>query len=90
MWWGVVAERVAWSGFNYTARPPVILPGAAVASLRLAGAFALGFALWARAVACCLIEGAPVSLFHIDGYEMGGLGTGNGAEAGIGPVPSSP
>ncbi len=31
--------------------PPVILPGAAVASLRLAGAFAPGFALRARAAA---------------------------------------
>jgi len=32
--------------------PPVILPGAAFASLCLAGAFAPGFALRARAAAC--------------------------------------
>ena len=40
--------------FSYTARPPppVILPGAAFALLCLAGAFAPGFALRARAAAC--------------------------------------
>ena len=44
--WGVVR-------FSYTARPPppVILPGAAVAALRLAGALAPGFAVPARAAA---------------------------------------
>ena len=65
--WGVVR-------FSYTARPPppVILPGAAFALLCLAGAFAPGFAVPARAAACCLMGRAAVSHFFAIGYEWRG------------------
>ncbi len=52
--WGAGVGWVAWYGLVTPPRPPppVVLPGAAVAALRLAGAFAPGFALRARATAC--------------------------------------
>ena len=51
--WGAGVGWAAWYGLFAPPRPPppVILPGAAFASLCLAGAFAPGFALRARAAA---------------------------------------
>jgi len=78
----VLAGRGCWVGgmlwFDYTARPPppVILPGAAGASHCLAGAFAPGFAVPARAAACCLIGGVSVPHFYAPGYEWRGAEKG--------------
>ena len=68
----------AWYGLVTPPRPPppVILPGAAVAALRLAGAFAPGFAVPARAAAGVWGAGVRRAAWAAAGVGGAGLGVG--------------